>query len=661
MEPSAQSYFSGSSGNAAKRNLEKHQQALNNGLEPIAGLVAKFNNSILEVSAPDQTQPFKRLKLDLPPGWMATTDISDRKPKIVGLNFSTNHESPYTRQADASQPHEQPDIEMIPCDSPIEPGSIDFAKSEIFQCRSNCLEFKLKANFGCYILDASLSPTSKNLLISGCDTLRDHILRTWQQDANGNWSQNGSIGGSQKIFCQLNRAEDKLLSLCDDGNVKVSTLNNDGCWEEVVALAHTPLEKGYPPLTANFSPLQDKIVSFDPRNLKTNILRLDSNGRWTPLHQPEEISYSFRSLEKKSPFKITNNYLLTCKDRSATIWDCSDESNCLVEKEVMHSNGEIEDAHLSNDERHALIRDIDKNVKIFGYDNNGDWVGKKTISDCNYAAFSPSGRKLLAYLGRGAFKLCNCNSNDDTLDKDQFFRHIGSDTAIFSPSENFLLSYGNQTSDVCIWGDDGEGNLINKAWIRHQGAINNAAFNDQEDSVLTSSLNDNTVKIQSLDSQGQWQEQLVVQLKSRVDHSRFSLSGRLASALGFTTDTESYILWRDDDGKWKKHTVTIPDGYVIRGAEFNRADNHFLTYGSKDIQKDHHKPGFVQLWGRGDDGKWIDEELITLDHHVRRANFSPDGDYLIIHCADDLTCVIPKGSTVLLWKIPARETTLNSP
>ncbi|MGI2027675.1 hypothetical protein [Endozoicomonas acroporae] len=655
MEPSAQSHSSGSPGNATTRNLVKDQQALIKGLEPVSGLVTKFNKSISDVSASNQTQPLKRLKLDLPPGWLATRGIGDRELNIVGLSFSTNHVSPDAIVVDASQSHEQPHIGMIPGDSRIEPGSITPQKSDIFQCRTNSLEFKLKASFGCYIQEASISPTSKNLFITGCDSLRDYSLRTWRQDPDGNWSENGRIRGSQKIFGQLNRSEDTLLSLCDDGNVKVSTLNNDGCWEEVAALAHTPLERNYPPVTASFSPLHDKIVTFDPRNLKINVLRLDSNGRWTPQHQPKEIICAMQTELMKPPFKTTNNYLLTLSNRSATIWGFNDENNCLEEKTVMHSRVKIKAALLSNDEQHALTRDIAKNVIISGYDNNGDWVDKKTIPGCNYVDFSPSGCKLLAYLDRGAFMLCNCNSNDDTLDKGQCFRHIASDTAIFSPSENFLLSYGNQTSDVCIWGDDGEGNLINKAWIRHQGAINNAAFNDQEDSVLTSSLNDNTVKIQSLDSQGQWQEQLAVQLKCRVDDSRFSLSGRMACALSFTTNTESYILWRDNDGKWMKHAVTIPDGYGLRGVEFNGADNRFLTYGSKDIQQDHHKPGFVQLWGRGDDGKWIDEELIILDHRVRGAKFSPDGDYLIIHCANDLTCVIPKGSTALLWKIPARE------
>ncbi|WP_422449687.1 hypothetical protein [Endozoicomonas sp. ALB091] len=656
MEPSAQSHFSGSLGNATTRNLAKDQQALINGLEPVSRLVAKFNKSISEV--PKQTQSLKRLKLDLPPGWVAITDtdIGDRKPNIVRLNFSTSYVSPDASVADASQPHEQPHTGMIPGDSRIEPGSVTPRKSDIFQCRTNRLEFKLKASFGCYIQEVSISPTGKNLLITGCDSLRDFSLRTWRQDPDGNWSKNGKIEGSQKIFGQLNPSEDTLLSLCDDGDVKVSKLNNDGCWEEVAALAHNPLEKNHPPVTASFSPLHDKIVTFDPRNLKINVLRLDSNGRWTRQRQPLEIICAMQTELKKPPFKTTNNYLLTLNNnRSATIWGFNDENNCLKVKTVMHSHVELKAALLSSDEQHALTRDTAKNVIISGYDNNGDWVDKKTIPGCNYVDFSPSGCKLLAYLNRGAFILCNCNRNDDTLDKGQCFRHIGSDTAIFSPFENFLLSYGKQTSDVCIWGDDGEGNLINKAWIRHQGAIDNAAFNHQEDSVLTSSLNDNTVKIQSLDSQGQWQEQLVVQLEGRVDDSRFSPSGRMACALHFTTDSESYILWRNDDGKWIKHAVTIPDGYGLRGAEFNGTDNRFLTYGSKDIQQDHHKPGFVQLWCKGDDGEWIDEELIILDHRVRGAKFSPDGDYLIIHCANDLTCLIPKGSTALLWKIPARE------
>ncbi|WP_257265313.1 hypothetical protein, partial [Endozoicomonas sp. ONNA2] len=183
MEPTAQSYLGGSQSNAATSNLAKDHQALNNSLEPISRLVANFNKS-WEVSESDQTQPFKRMKLDLPPGWMATTDIGDRK--LVGLHFSTNHDLPDVRKADASQPY-QPDIEMIPCDSRVEPDPVAPAKRDIFQCRANCLEFILQDSFDCYIMHASFSPTGKNLLINGCDTLREHSLITWRQDEDGNW------------------------------------------------------------------------------------------------------------------------------------------------------------------------------------------------------------------------------------------------------------------------------------------------------------------------------------------------------------------------------------------------------------------------------------------------------------------------------------------
>ncbi|WP_257295487.1 WD40 repeat domain-containing protein [Endozoicomonas sp. YOMI1] len=698
MQPIAQSYLRSTDGSG----LIKDEEALIDSLKPISGLVSNFNKRISEASETDQNHTIKRLKKDLPPGWTTSTDtdIDNRKLQIVGLNFSTNHLSPGTTS-------QQPDIKMIQCDSRIEPDNIDPTKSKIFQCQANCLELKLEASFGCYILDASFSPTGKNLLISGCDSLTDHSLVIWRQGADGNWSDNNRsrVGGSQNISFQLNRSENTLLSVSRDGNVKVSTLNSDGRWSESVVLAHTPHEAGYEPVMASFSPLQDKIMSFDPHTGKINVLREDGNSRWTLLNQLREIRQIGLTPLK---FKATNNYLLTYNGTKATIWGCNDQSNCLENKFDMDCNELIEGCQMSNDERHALIfshegnqvfflardvngnwsqvgeirhseqtanyrsvsmpnhiytasfngsgqyaltRDLAKKSIISGYDDNGAWVEKIEIPSCDYACFSASGRKVLASLGSGSFKIWDCNSTDNSLDKVQTLEHIGSDKAIFSPSENLLLSYGDQTNYACIWGDDEDGNLVEKARVCHQGGIDVAYFNVQEDSVLSVSR-DCTVKIQWLDRDDEWRGQLMVQHQKNIDFAKFSSSERLAFTV--SRDSTACILGRDDDGKWTKQaTITIPDGYSIWGVHFNVLDNHFLIYGNKFNGKDHHKPGLVQLCGIGDDGKWVEKELITLDHRIKRAKFSPDGDHLMIHCENKLESVVPKGGTALLWKIPA--------
>ncbi|MBO9481726.1 WD40 repeat domain-containing protein [Salinisphaera sp. G21_0] len=704
MQPIAQSSLRSIDGSG----LKKDEEALINGLKPISGLVANFNKSIKEASEPNQNQSFKRLKEHLPPGWTISTDtnIDHRKLEIVEFRFSTNHLSPGTTS-------QEPDIETIHCDSPIESGNIDPAKLEIFQCKTNGLELQVQACFGRDIQTTCFSPTGKNLLISGSDSLMDHSLVTWRQGVDGNWSENNRHNAkvSNEIFFQFNRLENTLLSTCSDGRVKVRTLDSDGRWEKLLVLGHLPLEDGDEPVSANFSPLQDKIMTYDHRDGIINVFRVDGNNGWTRLNQPSKIrQIGLSALE----FMAANNYLLTCNGIKATIWGCSDQSNCLENKFDKVYDSPIEDCQMSYDEQHALIlprgnqvfflaRDVDGNWSqvgevrhseqivnhhnehvrnrickaslnhsglyaltrdlanksiISGYDDHGAWVEKREIPSCDYAIFSHSGRKVLASFGSGSFKVWDCNSIGNSLDKGQPLEHIGSDRVIFSPSENLLLSYGVLTNYVCIWGDDEEGNLVEKARVCHQGGIFDARINNQEDSVLSVGL-DYFVKIQGLDSDGKRREPLVVEQQGRVELSGFSPSGSFAIIVKGNT---ACILGRDDNREWTQQVVTRLDDYLIQFVQFNKLENHFLIFGSGF--KDHGKPGFVQLWGIGDDDKWAEKELITLDHPVEMAEFSPDGDHLLIHCKNNSGGTVSlKGATALLWKIPASfpKQPLNSP
>ncbi|MGO0305125.1 WD40 repeat domain-containing protein [Endozoicomonas acroporae] len=609
-----------------------------------------------------------------------------------------------------------------------QPCFIDPMKADTFQCQTNYLKLKLLVSLDECILDVRFGPTGKNLVIMGCDDYDDSSLGIWQQGADGNWLQKGLVEDYRKIFrCQLNRLENTLLSSSDNGIVTVNTLNSDGRWVLAEVLEHTPTHKNYPKVQVAFSPLQDKIMSWDPQTGKINVLREDSNGRWTPLTQTKEICHFQQCGPQQPLFKATNNYLLTYQGTTATIWNCSNESNCLVEKKVIECNRNILSAQLSDDEQHALILtegpqvvfqgcdldgnwsqigeichpesrlnrlnnritnvicnasfnasgqyaltlDADDKAIISGYDDDGVWGVKTEIQGCAKAEFSPSGRKLLARLFQnkgqtlehsgiseaifslsyGNFQLWNCNSTGGWLDKGQTLEHSGCSDVIFSPSENLLLSYGNETNFACIWGDDEEGNLVEKAKVGHQGGIDYAAFNTQEDSVLTRSR-DRTLKITALNSQGKWQEQLVVQDQSDTCDARFSLSGYLAYTISL--DETACILGRDDSGKWVKQAVTTPGAYSVDGAQFNELDNHFLIYGNKTNRKDKRQPGLVQLWGIDDDGKWAEKEQIKLDYPVKLAKFSPDSDHLVIQCHDKRRQFsLAEAAIALLWKIPA--------
>ena len=96
-------------------------------------------------------------------------------------------------------------------------------------------------------------------------------------------------------------------------------------------------------------------MSYDPQTGKINVLREDSNGRWTPLTQAKEISHCQQTVTHQLPFEATNHYLLTYQGTTATIWGCSDETHCLEEQKVIECNRQIAGAQLSHDEQHAVI------------------------------------------------------------------------------------------------------------------------------------------------------------------------------------------------------------------------------------------------------------------------------------------------------------------
>ncbi|WP_257263542.1 hypothetical protein, partial [Endozoicomonas sp. ONNA2] len=188
-------------------------------------------------------------------------------------------------------------------------GKIDAKTADIFHCDGNYLKLKKVIKFGRDVYDARFSPTSKNLVIHGCDRNDDRVLGIWQQTADGNWSQNGKIREDTFRF-EFNRSEDTFLSISHDGNVTVSQLNSDGIWEAAVVLAHRPSTNGEDivPVRAGFSPRQDKIMTYDFWAGKIKVLPQDSNGQWNPLTQTG-ISHCRLPGPQQPPFNATDHYL----------------------------------------------------------------------------------------------------------------------------------------------------------------------------------------------------------------------------------------------------------------------------------------------------------------------------------------------------------------
>ncbi|WP_422460191.1 hypothetical protein [Endozoicomonas sp. ALB115] len=355
---------------------------------------------------------------------------------------------------------------------------------------------------------------------------------------------------------------------------------------------------------------------------------------------------------------------------------CDADGNWLQIGEIIHPEGRLN--HLNEHEgsvdyasinasgQHTLTVDKDRNALISGYNDDGAWVVQTEMQNCAYARFSPSGRMLRASLykpeGSGSETICRpTNVIYKVLDcrrpgKAQTLEHPGSSDIIFSPSEDLMLSYGFDSEFACIWGDDGAGNLVEKARAgNYQMGISHAAFNAQEDSVLTLDLRGN-LKIQGLDSQGNLHKQLVVKHSDHILDAQFSHSGNLAYSTSLGTAS---ILGRETNGEWIKLAQTNSTSnlgvYGIEGVRFNGPENHFLTYGNKLDSNDQRQPGLVQLWGIDADGKWVEKDKIVLDHRVGMVKFSPDGDHLFIYCFNEQKDrdADSNFSTVLVCKIPA--------
>ena len=677
---------------AAASRTEDNERQLFNDMKALSKSVAAYNKQIPKASELDQLESLKRLKRDSPPEWSIITAIGDRTLEIVGLETSMMHLPPgpgltnTTQQRDQillgsclSTPTDDPatgpyprtmaeatansagpvDGQQLPDVVPrhSQAGNIDPVidpmigpvTSGIFQGQANYLKLKKLVGFGRYIYDANFSPTSKNLFITGSDGYEDFKLGIWQQGADGTWLSKGEVAGSAP-FChyELNRSEDTLLSSSNSGNVKVSTLNSDGCWEESVVLALTPHHVDYPPVQVTFSPLQDKIMAYDHQASSIIVLRKE-NGQWVSLTPP--ISHYQQTGPQQPHFKATDHYILAYQGKAVTIWGFSDKGNHLEKKGVFECDRIIASAQLSDDERHAVIftwgsqalflgcdddgnwsqigtichpekmindenqvhtnliyqaafntsgqhaltRDLDKRVIISGYDDSGAWVIKAEIEDCAEARFSPSGDKLLACQGSGLSMLWDRMNTDDPLDIGQVLEHTGSREVVFSPSENRLLSYGSGSDVACIWGNDEEGNLVEEARICHQGGIGYAAFNAREDSVLTHGR-DHTVKIHGLDSQGKWQEKLVFQHPDSVPDAGSSIEANLLNRI-------------------------LPNNILY--ARFSSSGRHAFFVSLDDT---------ACILGQDDNGQWTEQAVMDSgDYSIDGADFNGLGNHFLIY------------------------------
>ena len=238
-----------------------------------------------------------------------------------------------------------------------QPVNAEPVVTRIYHCRTNYLKLREEVRLRNQIVDVSFSPMGKNLFIRGRDTKDDFSLQIWRQGADGDWMQKGETGGDSAAIgrYELNRSENTLLTISRNGYMRVSTLNSDGHWENAVELELTPYSEDYPPMVAEFSPLQDKIMTYDPPTGKINVLRADSNGRWIPMTQAKEIRNSQKAGQQQGPFRATDHHLLTYKGTTATIWGCNDENNCVEELKTIECNENIRCAQLSHDEQHAVI------------------------------------------------------------------------------------------------------------------------------------------------------------------------------------------------------------------------------------------------------------------------------------------------------------------
>ena len=696
--------------------VEDSGQKVPENLKKTHGPAAAFNKCIATVPESDQNLTLKQLTQDLPPepGITATTD----KRKIAELPVSMMQQSSKDGLSGAMQQHGQlPDV-AVNNGQPdtIDPMVEDIFHCQTDYLRLKA-KFSFNygvfdANFSPASEDLVIHGSSRDdyrlgIWRPGTDgkwldehkwhSLAPNAVMRYDNESGGLTILRGNHDGSVLVSKSkdIDPGQDEVALDRTPGNEEspkempdFSPLQDKIITRDVqtgkISVWGEDINGRWTPLTQNKEirhwPMKDSVqICFGARS--NCILTCEGrtatfwncNDQNKCLEEIKTIECNSKILSVQFSDDERHALILTEGNREVFV-GCDADGNWLQIGEISHPEGRLN--HLNEHEgsvdyasinasgQHTLTVDKDRNALISGYNDDGAWVVQTEMQNCAYARFSPSGRKLRASLykpeGSGnetiyrptnvIYKVLDCSRPD----KAQTFEHPGSSHIIFSPSEKLLLSYGFGSEFACIWGDDGAGNLVEKARAgNYQTGICRAAFNAQEDSVLTLDFGKN-VKIQGLDSQGKLQKPLVVQNPDSIHDARFSHSGNLAYSI---TLYNACILGREMNGEWIKlaQTNSAPGVYCIKGAHFNGPENHFLTYGNKLDDKDQHQPGLVQLWGIDADGKWVEKDKIVLDHPVGMAKFSPDGDHLFIYCFNERKDPDADSnfSTVLVCKIPA--------
>ncbi|WBA84325.1 hypothetical protein [Endozoicomonas sp. GU-1] len=354
---------------------------------------------------------------------------------------------------------------------------------------------------------------SENTLLR---TSSEGIVTVSKLNSNGFWQEevvleHGPCGRGENyepVISGFSPRQDKIMTYnFRAGKIRVLPADSNGQWTPLTQTQEIRHRRQCGPQQRSFKATDHNLLTY--RGATATIWAFNDDSNCMEVQKVIECSRHIWSAQMTDD----EQYAVIFGADQAIFLGCDGDGEWSQIGEVCHpkshskaSNepiiGFIHKAAFNASRQYALSIDSNHIAIISGYDENGSWEVKTEIQDCSDARFSACGRKLLAQLYKPlpcnktddsldqgetpdehsdnccdgqirrtykSFKLWDCSSKGGRLGKVQTCEHRGSKTVIFSPAENFLLSYGVESNFARIWGYDEEGNLVEKAKAFHRG------------------------------------------------------------------------------------------------------------------------------------------------------------------------------------------------
>ncbi|MBO9482857.1 WD40 repeat domain-containing protein [Salinisphaera sp. G21_0] len=336
----------------------------------------------------------------------------------------------------------------------------------------------------------------------------------------------------------------QAIITCDDGSARIHSWNDAGHW--TLAADITDVRRR---LKARFSPDGSRVLTHS--NSCTKIHRRNEEGGWT-LEATSDFYAESVTFSPDGSHVLMYSCYRGIIAKIAKILSLNKDGGWLESAPLTHNEGSVRRVIASPDGRHVITinqKDGETDsitMKILSRDSNSDWTektGNIPIIIHNGAQywpkFSPDSRH--AAIISADYRAARIYSYDEARGwtESGIIPH-GFDgscsNASFSPDSSHIATFcwypvtlwdDNVRSKfkVKIYGYNGHGKWLPKAFIRHAGPIYSARFNADGTHLVTAS-EDGTAVILGRCADGSWVTKVILEHNYRVNSAFFSVDSR---------------------------------------------------------------------------------------------------------------------------------------